>query len=131
MHCVILLFFKQKTAYELRISDWSSDVCSSDLADVKSDTEIWFDGSTVLDNGIEFGVNVQLEGNSDSDQIDESFLTVAGWFGKVIVGSENSAMYLLHVAPKDFGFGLNTGDTVEWVDFSGVGGAAGARKSDG
>src|SRR3546814_6253599 len=27
----ILLFFKQKTAYERRISDWSSDVCSSDL----------------------------------------------------------------------------------------------------
>src|SRR3546814_9328362 len=26
-----LLFFKQKTAYEMRISDWSSDVCSSDL----------------------------------------------------------------------------------------------------
>src|SRR3546814_8271381 len=28
---VFCLFFKQKTAYELRISDWSSDVCSSDL----------------------------------------------------------------------------------------------------
>src|SRR3546814_9305306 len=28
---VMLFFFKQKTAYELRISDWSSDVCSSDL----------------------------------------------------------------------------------------------------
>src|SRR3546814_5259031 len=27
-------FFKQKTAYEMRISDWSSDVCSSDLADL-------------------------------------------------------------------------------------------------
>src|SRR3546814_4051489 len=27
---VIFFFFKQKTAYELRISDWSSDVCSSD-----------------------------------------------------------------------------------------------------
>src|SRR3546814_7139941 len=26
-------FFKQKTAYEMRISDWSSDVCSSDLVD--------------------------------------------------------------------------------------------------
>src|SRR3546814_5455233 len=26
-------FFKQETAYELRISDWSSDVCSSDLTD--------------------------------------------------------------------------------------------------
>src|SRR3546814_21201460 len=27
----VILFFKQKTAYEMRISDWSSDVCSSDL----------------------------------------------------------------------------------------------------
>src|SRR3546814_4642843 len=31
LHCVVFFFFKQKTAYELRISDWSSDVCSSDL----------------------------------------------------------------------------------------------------
>src|SRR3546814_3628548 len=30
---LIFLFFKQKTAYEMRISDWSSDVCSSDLPD--------------------------------------------------------------------------------------------------
>src|SRR3546814_13981614 len=32
-YCVIIcfFFFKQKTAYEMRISDWSSDVCSSDL----------------------------------------------------------------------------------------------------
>src|SRR3546814_1130460 len=29
-HC-FFFFFKQKTAYEMRISDWSSDVCSSDL----------------------------------------------------------------------------------------------------
>src|SRR3546814_5433164 len=29
-----LFFFKQKTAYEMRISDWSSDVCSSDLLGV-------------------------------------------------------------------------------------------------
>src|SRR3546814_5265116 len=28
-----IFFFKQKTAYEMRISDWSSDVCSSDLTD--------------------------------------------------------------------------------------------------
>src|SRR3546814_1394217 len=33
MCCVCcFFFFKQKTAYEMRISDWSSDVCSSDLA---------------------------------------------------------------------------------------------------
>src|SRR3546814_4485332 len=28
---LLMFFFKQKTAYEMRISDWSSDVCSSDL----------------------------------------------------------------------------------------------------
>src|SRR3546814_9264517 len=31
LYCCALFFFKQKTAYEMRISDWSSDVCSSDL----------------------------------------------------------------------------------------------------
>src|SRR3546814_1376604 len=40
--CISLLlfffvFFKQKTAYEMRISDWSSDVCSSDLAECLTD----------------------------------------------------------------------------------------------
>src|SRR3546814_9913811 len=31
LYFVCFFFFKQKTAYEMRISDWSSDVCSSDL----------------------------------------------------------------------------------------------------
>src|SRR3546814_14860470 len=33
--CICFFFFKQKTAYEMRISDWSSDVCSSDLLNTK------------------------------------------------------------------------------------------------
>src|SRR3546814_9634326 len=45
-------FFKQKTAYEMRISDWSSDVCSSDLASLAFHPQalpgleaelVWFD----------------------------------------------------------------------------------------
>src|SRR3546814_5925170 len=35
----VFFFFKQKTAYELRISDWSSDVCSSDLHDQRQADE--------------------------------------------------------------------------------------------
>src|SRR3546814_13998444 len=35
-------FFKQKTAYEMRISDWSSDVCSSDLLERE---EVWRESS--------------------------------------------------------------------------------------
>src|SRR3546814_12333660 len=34
-----VFFFKQKTAYEMRISDWSSDVCSSDLHNRRDGTE--------------------------------------------------------------------------------------------
>src|SRR3546814_3585315 len=47
MLCLFFVFFKQKTAYELRISDWSSDVCSSDLncgvgfAPAKPDRHEW------------------------------------------------------------------------------------------
>src|SRR3546814_5725886 len=32
--CYLFFFYKHKTAYELRISDWSSDVCSSDLGKI-------------------------------------------------------------------------------------------------
>src|SRR3546814_14884313 len=37
---LFIFFFKQKTAYEMRISDWSSDVCSSDLARAILDPEL-------------------------------------------------------------------------------------------
>src|SRR3546814_9126913 len=37
IYCRLLFFFKQKPAYEMRISDWSSDVCSSDLLDFAND----------------------------------------------------------------------------------------------
>src|SRR3546814_5295070 len=38
LYMVFFFFFKQKTAYEMRISDWSSDVCSSDLEDFAART---------------------------------------------------------------------------------------------
>src|SRR3546814_16726769 len=36
------MFCKQKTAYDVRISDWSSDVCSSDLETRNSNVGVWF-----------------------------------------------------------------------------------------
>src|SRR3546814_14923941 len=35
----MFFFFKQKTAYEMRISDWSSDVCSSDLREMRGEAD--------------------------------------------------------------------------------------------
>src|SRR3546814_8747266 len=70
-----LFFFKQKTAYEMRISDWSSDVCSSDLGALtyalKANTdnglvEFVRDAASALDLGIfsmENGIK-QFEGDS-------------------------------------------------------------------
>src|SRR3546814_5619041 len=69
--CVVLLsdcffFFKQKSAYEMRISDWSSDVCSSDLkgVPVTSATKCVLDRLAALqvelaprDPGCQSGVN--------------------------------------------------------------------------
>src|SRR3546814_20967019 len=40
MISVVVFFFKQKTAYEMRISDWSSDVCSSDLGRMQFGIEL-------------------------------------------------------------------------------------------
>src|SRR3546814_7048342 len=39
MSVCLFFFFKQKTAYEMRISDWSSDVCSSDLHEATDDDD--------------------------------------------------------------------------------------------
>src|SRR3546814_9416006 len=64
---VIVFFFKQKTAYEMRISDWSSDVCSSDLAVI---------GAPWPDRG----------------QMKRGDLTVApSWFHRCSEGSESEA----------------------------------------
>src|SRR3546814_4109535 len=56
---ILFVVFKQKTAYEMRISDWSSDVCSSDLIEagdietmqgsVTPDAEIWHNTDGLID----------------------------------------------------------------------------------
>src|SRR3546814_8723380 len=51
--CCFFFFFKQKTAYEMRISDWSSDVCSSDLSGVY---RLQLEASAYLDHGISVSI---------------------------------------------------------------------------
>lgn len=65
--------------------------------DFKREAEIWFLGQAKLDNGLMIGVDVQLEAESCGDQIDESYIWFQGGWGRVILGSENSAAYLLSV----------------------------------
>jgi hypothetical protein len=66
-----------------------------------------------LDNGITFGVNVQLEANTSADQIDESYLYVkSDSLGMLIMGDENNAGYLLHVTAPNGGVSIDSGDMI-------------------
>src|SRR3546814_6321250 len=58
--CFFFFFFKQKTAYEMRISDWSSDVCSSDLLDYK--------GRAFLVEHRKFGIGVFGRGTDEDER---------------------------------------------------------------
>ena len=86
---------------------------SSDV-DVQEDSEIHFVGSTTLDNGLTFGINVQLEGNTQNDTIDESYLFVRGEFGEIVLGTENGAAYAMSYGIPSAGAGIDSGDVCNW-----------------
>src|SRR3546814_4837982 len=72
VYCFILFFFfKQKTAYEMRISDWSSDVCSSDLAqrpDCMNTNLEYLTGGVVRRLGLTKRADRHAEGRVQLDQ---------------------------------------------------------------
>jgi outer membrane protein OmpU len=65
--------------------------------DLTRESEIHFKGETRLDNGLIIGVQVELEGETSADQIDESYIWFQGDWGRVYLGSTNSAAYKLAV----------------------------------
>jgi predicted porin len=93
-----------------------------DGIDNKGEAEIHFKPSITLDNGLQIGADVQLEGNTDTtDQIDESFLFLDGSFGRVLLGSENSAGYLMHYGAPDVTFlNVNSGSLTKFIPYSGA-----------
>ena len=64
-----------------------------------NDAEVHFTGSTVLDNGLEVGARIELEGETDGDQIDEAWVWFAGGFGEVRIGSDDDALANACVVP--------------------------------
>lgn len=78
--------------------------------DQKHNSEVCFTGSYKFDNQVTIGVDVQLEGNTSGDTIDESYLFISTEsFGKVIIGDENNAGYLLQVTAPTGGLSHNQG----------------------
>ena len=76
-----------------------------------SDVEIHISGKNTLDNGLTFGFLVEMEAESaGGTNADEQYMTVEGSFGKIIMGSENTAPYLMHYGAKTNGIGVEEGD---------------------
>ena len=68
--------------------------------DIIRETELHFNGESTLDNGLTFGFQVEAEvdGGDDGNTIEESYIYLSGTWGRVNLGSENGAAYLLQVA---------------------------------
>src|SRR3546814_2298719 len=62
---IVFFFFKQKTAYEMRISDWSSDVCSSDLALTLARTQRAPNNQELDADGVHLATNTYEVGDPD------------------------------------------------------------------
>ena len=71
-----------------------------------SDSEIIFKGKLEADNGLSYSVKIELEGNTTSDVIDESQLTVGGAFGQIVLGTEDHPAALMHAGNQDVGVGF-------------------------
>lgn len=113
-------YFEASVGYASVDADDSDE--DYDGVDVLTDEEIIFTPSITLDNGLTFGVDIQLEGKTNGDQIDESFAFVKGSFGQVLIGSENSAGYkMTYGAPDVTWVGINSGSLSNFIPFSGGG----------
>jgi hypothetical protein len=96
-------------------TDINSDA-DYDGVDVSTNAEIFFLPSITLDNGIKIGANIQLEAESGSDQIDESYVYISGSFGEILIGSENSAGYkMTYGAPNAAIIALNSPSTPDYI----------------
>ncbi|MEX2648868.1 MAG: porin [Alphaproteobacteria bacterium] len=76
---------------------------------IKQDVEVHFLGETTLDNGLTVGVNIQLEAQTNADQIDETWAYISGSWGQLRVGVEDGVAYNFgYIGPYAGNFGQFT-----------------------
>jgi predicted porin len=80
-----------------------------------ADGEVHFKGKTTLDNGITFGVQIELEAFQSGDQIDENYAFIEGSFGRLVVGGYNVAGFTMQYVAPYVGVPLNSGWITSFV----------------
>lgn len=86
----------------------SSDIDGQEENDFLQNAEIHFKAKVELDGGTELGIQIELEGEESSDQIDEHYIYAKGLWGKAILGAENGVGHLGEVTAPAFIPGLKT-----------------------
>src|SRR3546814_9212617 len=92
---VSFFFFKQKTAYEMRISDWSSDVCSSDLA---IDGALLLIGDRLRAQGIALEVNIEepaIAVHADRVRLEQVLINLLQNAAEALRGTDGARVTLL------------------------------------
>ncbi len=104
-------------------ADWEGDGF-----DLFQSSEIIFTPSITLDNGMTFGINIQLEGENVAARIDETYMSISSdTFGRLDIGAENSAGYKLMVAaPSVSTMYINSPSTSGFIPYTGVDSATGS-----
>ena len=87
----------------------SSDPRDLGTTGLYNEGEVHFKGSTTLDNGITFGVQIELEVNGSGDRIDEHYAFISGSFGRLVIGDENSVAYMMQYGAPNAGVLVNSG----------------------
>lgn len=82
---------------------------------LRSEGEVHFRGATTLDNGIEIGVQVELEAASSGDQIDENYVDISGGFGEFRIGSDDSAGQKVGVVSPGVGAPISSGWVTDFI----------------
>lgn len=125
-------YFKGYFAYVDQDEAGTAEVNSFDII---RDTEVHFGGETTLDNGLTVGVHIEADADgADGFGVDESYLYMSGGWGRVNVGAEDGAAYLLQVAapsadsnidgirqfvqPVNYDVALGAGTADDFVNFN-------------
>ena len=83
------------------------------------ESEVQFSGETTLDNGMTVGVNIQLEGETTGDQVDENYMYIEGNFGRVELGEIDGASYRTSIfLPSAYFYQGPNYASVVWGGFS-------------
>ncbi len=88
---------------------------------INSETELYFRGSTKLDNGLTVGVNIDRYSDRSDSGGDDVFMQVSSdSLGKLRIGQTKGSAYALSHASKNVAIGNNDGDVSDWINRPGT-----------